>query len=209
MVIEQIKAVRLLPVVVIEDVQDAVPLCLALQAGGLKTIEITFRTAAAPATLRAISKEFPDFLIGAGTVTTVDELHRAIDAGAKFALAPGMNPKVITAAQKTGVLFIPGIATPTEIEQALDVGCTTLKFFPASQLGGPAMINTLASVYGHKQVSFIPTGGINQHNALEYLHAKNVIAIGGSWMVAPTLLKAKDYSQITALSQSALQGLRS
>lgn len=208
MILAKIQSVRLIPVVVIDDAQDAIPLCQALRAGGLQVAELTFRTPAAREAISLISREFPDFLVGAGTITTLDELHAAIQAGAKFGVAPGTNEKIIKAAQAANFFFAPGIATPSEIERALDLGCTTLKFFPASQLGGPAMINTLAAVYGHRQVQFIPTGGINEQNAKDYLNAKRVLAIGGSWMVAPALIKAKKFDQIAALTKTAMESLK-
>lgn len=208
MALSQIQTVRLIPVVVIDEVADALPLCQALSAGGLKVAEVTFRTSAARQAITLISKEFPDFLVGAGTITTLDELSAALEAGAKFAVAPGTNPTIVKAAQAASLPFFPGVATPTEVEQALSLGCTTLKFFPASQMGGPAMINTLASVYGHRGVQFIPTGGINENNALDYLNAKRVLAIGGSWMVAPALIKAKKFDEIAALTQAAVEKLK-
>lgn len=207
MILSQIRIARLIPVVVIDDVADAIPLCQALSAGGLKVAELTFRTPAAKDAIRLISKEFPDFLVGAGTITTLDELSAAQDAGAKFAVAPGTNPTIVKAAQAANLPFFPGIATPSEVERALDLGCTTLKFFPASQMGGPAMLNTLAAVYGHRNIQFIPTGGINEQNALDYLNAKRVLAIGGSWMVAPALIKAKQFDQIAALTRAAMEKL--
>ena len=207
MIADRLKKARLVPVVVIEDAKDAVPLAKALRDGGLPVAEVTFRTAAAREAISIIVREFPDFLVGAGTVTQLAELEAAKAAGAVFAVAPGTNPKIIARAREIGLPFVPGITTGTEIEAALDTGSTTLKFFPASQAGGPAMINTLSAVYGHRGIQFMPTGGINENNFKEYLAAKNVIAIGGSWMVAPALIKAKEWAKIAELTKAAVQSL--
>ena len=207
MVLEQLQKIRLVPVVVIDDAADAVPLARALRAGGLPVAEVTFRTAAAAEAIRTIVREFPDFVVGAGTVTRLEELEAARAAGAVFGVAPGMNPKIVARAVAAQRPFFPGVATPSEVEQALDLGCQVLKFFPASQCGGTAMLATLAGVYGHRKVSFIPTGGINEKNFTEYLSTKGVLAIGGSWMVAGTLIKAKDWGKITALTRQAVDAV--
>lgn len=207
MVLEQLKKIRLVPVVVIDDAADAVPLARALRAGGLPVAEVTFRTAAAPEAIRTIVREFPDFVVGAGTVTRREELEAARAAGAVFGVAPGMNPKIVAHAVAARWPFFPGVATPSEVEQALDLGCQVLKFFPASQCGGTAMLSTLAGVYSHRKVSFIPTGGINEKNFTEYLATKGVLAIGGSWMVAGALIKAKDWNQITTLTRQAVDAV--
>jgi len=207
MIAARLKAARLVPVVVIEDAKDAIPLARALRDGGLPVAEVTFRTAAAREAISIIAREFPDFLVGAGTVTQLAELEAAKAAGAVFAVAPGTNARIISRAREIALPFIPGIATGTEIEAALDLGCTTLKFFPASQAGGPAMLNTLSTVYGHRGIQFMPTGGINENNFKEYLGAKNVIAIGGSWMVASALIKAKEWGKIAELTKAAVNSL--
>lgn len=158
-IVERLKAARLIPVIVIENADDAVPLCRALKEGGLGVAEVTFRTAAAAESIRRICAEFPEFATGAGTVTTVEEVKAAKAAGAQFAVAPGCNPTILKAANEAGLPFFPGVATPSEVEMALEAGCELLKFFPASQVGGPEMIKTLSGVYGHRGGAVHPDGG--------------------------------------------------
>lgn len=204
MIVERIAKGKIVPVIALEDAADAVPLCKALQAGGLEIAEITFRTAAAQDSIRAVAAEFPEFALGAGTVTTLDELEAAKEAGAQFAVAPGLNPKIVTRAQKIGLPFFPGVATPSDVELALELGCTTLKFFPAGAMGGLSMIKALYGPYGHRGVQFFPTGGVTAKNMQEYLAHPAVVAIGGSWIVAKSLVAAKDWAQITALTKEAV-----
>jgi 2-dehydro-3-deoxyphosphogluconate aldolase/(4S)-4-hydroxy-2-oxoglutarate aldolase len=205
MIIERLKSAKLVPVIVLEDANDAVPLCEALAAGGLMVAEFTFRTSAAAESIRQVRKELPEFIVGAGTVTTVEELADAAKAGAQFGVAPGCNPIILTAAEKIGLPFFPGVATPSDVERALQAGCKVLKFFPASQVGGPEMIKTLAGVYGHRGVGFIPTGGVSEANLANYLTAKGVIAVGGSWMVPAAALKARNWSRITEATRTAVE----
>ncbi len=201
--------VRLLPVIAIPKADDVIPLCEALGAGGLKAAEITFRTEAGRKGLQMAVSRFPDFLIGAGTVTRVDEVKLAADSGALFAVAPGTNPSILSAASQRSLPFFPGVCTPSEIEMALELGCRTLKFFPAEQAGGVKFLKAIAAPYAHREVRFIPTGGIDEGNAISYLSLKEVLAVGGSWIVAPELLAAGDWKEVerrTSLAVKALQG---
>jgi 2-dehydro-3-deoxyphosphogluconate aldolase / (4S)-4-hydroxy-2-oxoglutarate aldolase len=170
---------RVLPVLTVASADDAERKCRALLAHGYSTVEITFRTDAAAEAIRRVGK-IDGLTVGAGTVLTVEQLHAALDAGARFAVAPSTNPVVIDAAQSAGVQFIPGAATPTEIDRARSFGCNVIKIFPASVVGGPAFIRAVSAVF--PDVKFIPTGGINAENVDEYLALPSVLACGGSWL---------------------------
>jgi len=202
--IERITRIRVVPVVVLQDADDAVPLAEALLEAGLDVMEITFRTAAASESIRRIAAALPEILLGAGTVISPDQALQARDAGATFALAPGLNPEVVTAAQNAGLAFSPGVMTPSEIERALGLGCQLLKFFPAGAAGGVAMLKALAGPYAQTGVRFVPTGGVSATNMRAYLDLPVVAAIGGSWMVDPRLIAAKDWAAITHLTREAL-----
>ena len=202
--IDRIARTRVVPVVVLQDAEDACPLAEALLAGGLDVMEITFRTAAAAESIQRIAAAFPEILLGAGTVLAPDQARRARDCGAVFALAPGLNPVVVAAAREAGLAFSPGVMTPSEVEHALSLGCDLLKFFPAGAAGGTAMLKALAGPYAHTGVRFIPTGGISAANMGEYLALPVVAAIGGSWMVDPKLVAARDWATITRLTREAL-----
>lgn len=204
MIEERIEKGRIIPVIALEVADDVVPLCEALREGGLEVAEITFRTAAAPEAVRIAAREFPEFALGAGTVTTLDEVDKAADAGAQFAVAPGLNPKVVTRAQERGLPFFPGVCTPSDIEAALELGCTTLKFFPAGAMGGVKTLKALAAPYAHRGVNFIPTGGVTAENMTDYLSVPAVAAIGGSWLVAKPLLKAKAWAEVARLTREAV-----
>jgi len=171
----------IIPVIKIDDAKNAVPLARALIDGGLPVAEVTFRTDAAEESIRQISREFPEMLVGAGTVLTTEQAERAKNAGAKFLVSPGFNPKTVKWAIDNNIPIFPGCITPTEIEAALEMGLTTLKFFPAQQAGGLAMIKALCAPYTN--VKFIPTGGIDLINLAEYLSFPKVAACGGSFKV--------------------------
>ena len=196
-------AVGIVPVIVIQDVKDAVPLGKALCDGGLACAEVTFRTAAAKESIAAITRELPDMLVGAGTVLTTDQVDEALEAGAKFIVSPGLNPEIVRYCQIKGVPIIPGIATPSEIEQALSLGLDVVKFFPAEQNGGINKIKALAGPY--TTLKFMPTGGVNAKNINDYLSFPNTIACGGTWMVPADKIAAGDWEGITALTQEAVQ----
>lgn len=202
--IERIERVRIVPVVVLDREEDAVPLAEALLAGGLDVMEITFRTAAAEGALKRIAERFPEILLGAGTLLDAEQVKRARGAGAVFGLAPGLNSETVRAARAEGLTFSPGVMTPSEVEQALSLGCGLLKFFPAEAAGGTAMLKALAGPYAHTGVRFIPTGGIGPHNLGDYLKLPIVAAIGGSWMVEKSLIAAGRWGEITRLTKDAL-----
>ncbi len=202
-ILERIREIGIVPVIVLEDAKDALPLAEALIEGGLPCAEVTFRTAAAEASIRAISEAYPDMLVGAGTVLTTEQVDRAVDAGAKFIVSPGFNPRIVKYCQEKGVPITPGCSSPTDIEQALEHGLKVVKFFPAEQLGGLAMIKALAGPY--VDVKFMPTGGINAGNVKDYLAYNRILACGGSWMVKGDLIKAGDFERITELVKEAKQ----
>jgi 2-dehydro-3-deoxyphosphogluconate aldolase/(4S)-4-hydroxy-2-oxoglutarate aldolase len=195
---------RIVPVIALEEASDVVDLCRALRTGGLAVAEITFRTEAAAEALAIVSREFPDFILGAGTVTTVEEVEEAKRAGAQFAVSPGLNPRIVEKAQQVGLPFFPGVCIPSDIEKALELGCRTLKFFPAAAVGGTKTIKAIYGPYRHKGIRFVPTGGINADNMKEYLTTPGVLAIGGSWIVAKGLLQARDWESVARLTREAV-----
>ena len=196
------------PVIVIEDAEDAEPLAEALLAGGIDIIEVTFRTAAAADAITRIKKTFPDILLGAGTVLTSEQVDRAIDAGAGFGLAPGLNPDVVERFRSRGGTFIPGVMTPSEIEKGLLLGCEFLKFFPAGTAGGVAALKALSGPYSATGVKFCPTGGINPDNMVDYLKLPIVASVGGSWIATKQQIADKDWAAITAQARDALDRLK-
>jgi 2-dehydro-3-deoxyphosphogluconate aldolase/(4S)-4-hydroxy-2-oxoglutarate aldolase len=200
--IELLHKIGILPVIKIDDAKNAVPLAKALIDGGLPTAEVTFRTAAAEESIKQIAKAFPDMLVGAGTVLTIEQAQKAKNAGAKYLFAPGFNLKVVKWAIDNNIPMIPGCITPSEIEAALELGLTTLKFFPAKQAGGLAMIKALCAPY--TTVKFIPTGGIDLTNLAEYLAFPKIVACGGSFMVKDELINNGDWHEITELTREAV-----
>lgn len=195
---------RVIPAATFENESDALRTCEALMAGGLDIVEITFRTAAAEAAIRAVAKELPGLLLGAGTVLTADQLNRALDAGIQFAVAPGLNPELVALAKSKHLAYIPGVATATEIDEGIRLGCKLLKFFPADALGGVKTLRAVAAPFSHTGVKFIPTGGINAANARDFLAIPEVAAVGGSWMVAGKLIKERNWAEITRLAREAV-----
>ena len=191
------------PVVVIEDAEKAVPVARALVAGGLPVIEITLRTATAIDAIRAIVAEVPDAIVGAGTVLSAEHADNAVAAGARFIVSPGLHEPVVAAASRLGVPIFPGVSTATEAQQAWNLGLRVLKFFPAGLSGGVPMLKAFAAVFG--DLSFMPTGGVSAKNLHEYLALPSVIACGGSWLTPAAAIEAGDYEQITALASEALQ----
>lgn len=194
----------IIPVIVIEDADDAEPLAEALLAGGIDIIEVTFRTAAAADAITRISKAFPDMLLGAGTVLTTEQADRALNAGAGFGLAPGTNPNVVAHFQSRGGVFIPGVMTPSEIERGLALDCKLQKFFPAETAGGVSALKALAGPYAATGVRFCPTGGINPGNMMDYLNLEIVASIGGSWIATKQQISDKDWQAITRQANQAL-----
>jgi 2-dehydro-3-deoxyphosphogluconate aldolase/(4S)-4-hydroxy-2-oxoglutarate aldolase len=201
-ILNQIKNCGIIPVIKLDNPDDALPLCKALSDGGLNAAEITFRTDAAEESIRRVSTEMPDMLVGAGTVLNVETAKRAVSAGAKFLVSPGFTPAVVSYCIENNITIIPGICTPTDIETGLSHGLITLKFFPAEAAGGLKMLKAMAAPY--TMVKFMPTGGIDEKNLTEYLSFKPVIACGGSWMVKDELIKNKDWAEITRLSKEAV-----
>ena len=198
----------IIPVIVIDDAADAVPLADALLAGGMDVIEITFRTAAAADAIRAIRQARPDMLVGAGTVVTAEQADRALAAGVSFGLAPGLNPRTVKTFQDAGTLFIPGVMSPSEIEQGLEFGCKLLKFFPAGAAGGVPMLKALGGPYASQGLQFCPTGGINLENMNDYLSLPIVSAIGGSWLATTQQIADKDWERITNQAKAALAAVQ-
>ena len=203
--INRILTKRIVPVVVLDDAEFAEPLAEALLAGGLDIMEITFRTEAAEESIRRIATQFPEILLGAGTLLEKEQVQRAKDAGAVFGLAPGLNPNIISAANKIGLQFSPGVMTPSDVEMALTLGCKLLKFFPAEVAGGVDMLKALSGPYGHTGVKFIPTGGVTSENIRSYLKLPIVAAIGGSWMVDKMLINEKKWGEITRITRHAIE----
>lgn len=191
------------PVVVIEDAEKAVPVARALVAGGLPVIEITLRTAAALDAISAVASEVPDAIVGAGTVLGVEQANSAVAAGARFIVSPGLHEPVVEAASKLGVPIVPGVSTATEAQRAWNLGLRELKFFPAGLSGGVPMLKAFAAVFG--DLSFMPTGGVSAKNLHEYLQLPSVVACGGSWLTPAAAIEAGDYEQIRALAGEALQ----
>ena len=201
---EQIKRKRLVPVVVLDDAALAVPLAETLLAAGLDVMEITFRTPAAADAVKAISTHCPQMCIGAGTLLTVEQVDRAVDVGAKFGVAPGLNEKVVVRAHGHKIPIFPGVMTPSEIEKAIELDCRVLKFFPAELIGGTKLLQAFWGPYSHTGISFVPLGGVNATNMADYLALPAVCAIGGSWMVEKKLIAARDWAKIGTLTREAL-----
>lgn len=201
-VLEQIQEIGIVPVVVLNDAKDAEPLAKALCDGGLACAEVTFRTAAAEESIRIMSEKFPDMLVGAGTVLTTEQVDRAVAAGAKFIVSPGLNPRIVKYCVDKGILITPGCANPSDIEQALEQGLEVVKFFPAEAAGGLKMIKAMAAPY--VGVKFMPTGGINQNNVREYLAYDRILACGGSWMVKSDLMDAGKFDEIEKLARECV-----
>lgn len=202
-VLEKIGAIGIVPVVKIDDAKDAVPLAKALCEGGLPCAEVTFRTAAAEEAIRAMTQAYPEMLVGAGTVLTTEQVDKAVNAGAKFIVSPGLNPKIVTYCVEKGVPITPGTSNASDIEQALELGLEVVKFFPAEQAGGLAMIKALAAPYVN--VKFMPTGGVNAKNLNDYLGYNKVLACGGSWMVKSELINEGAFDQIRDMTRQAVQ----
>jgi 2-dehydro-3-deoxyphosphogluconate aldolase/(4S)-4-hydroxy-2-oxoglutarate aldolase len=205
-VLSALSAARLVPVVVLDDAADADPLADALVSGGLPIAEVTFRTAAAQDSIRAMTAR-GDILVGAGTILTPGQVDQAVAAGAQFVVSPGLSRAVVERCLEHGVLALPGAVTATEIQAALELGLSTVKFFPAGTSGGAAAIKALAAPFG--DVHFVPTGGIGPANLAEYLAIPAVAAVGGSWMVPRDLVKAGDFTGIKALTADAVALTRS
>lgn len=202
-ILERIGKTAIVPVVLLEDAKDAKPLAQALWDGGLPCAEVTFRTEAAEEGIRIMREQFPEMLVGAGTVLTTAQADKALAAGAEFIVSPGLNPKVVQHCADKKITMIPGIATPSDVERALEFGLEAVKFFPAEAAGGLAMIKALAAPY--TTVKFMPTGGINEKNLRSYLDFPRVLACGGSWMVKGELIREGKFDEIRKLARKAAE----
>ena len=202
-IIEQISHIGIVPVIAIDEAEKAVPLARALVAGGLPAAEVTFRTAAGEEAIRRIATEVPEMLVGAGTVLTTGQADRAIAAGAQFIVSPGFNPAVTRYVIDRGVLMMPGTASPGEMEQAMSMGLDVVKFFPAEQNGGVAKLKALAGPYTN--LRWMPTGGVNTKNLMDYLSFDKIVACGGTWMVKKDLIEGERWDEITRICREAVQ----
>lgn len=200
-VYDSFEKIGIVPVVVINDEKDAYDLGKALMEGGLPCAEVTFRTAAAKDAIKTMSKEFPEMLVGAGTVLTIEQVDEAVSNGAKFIVSPGINPKVVEYCVKNNIPITPGTCTPSNVETALEYGIEVVKFFPAEPSGGLNFIKAIAAPYSN--VRFMPTGGISEKNVRDYLSYDRIIACGGSWMVKSDLIKNKEFDKIKELTREA------
>lgn len=207
---EQIQNLAVVPVVVLEDTEDALPLAKALCEGGLPCAEVTFRTDAAEESIKIMTEAFPDMLVGAGTVLTAEQVDQAVKAGAKFIVSPGFDPEIVDYCILKDIPVFPGCITPSEVAQAVKRGLKVIKFFPAEQFGGIAAIKALAAPY--TDIKFMPSGGINPKNLENYLSDDKIIACGGSWMVKGNLIKEGRFDEIRILTAEAVKlasGIRS
>lgn len=200
-VLERLGKIGIVPVLVLEDAKDANNLGRALMEGGLPCAEVTFRTEAAEESIRILSRTYPEMLLGAGTVLTIEQVDRAVNAGASFIVSPGTNPEVIEYCVKKNIPIVPGTCTPSNVETCLEYGLELVKFFPAEPCGGLDFIKAIAAPY--TGVKFMPTGGISAVNVKEYLKYDRILACGGSWMVKKDSIKAGDFDTIKELTQEA------
>ena len=199
---KKVESLGVVPVVVLNDAKDAMPLAKALCEGGLPCAEVTFRTEAAEESIRIMAKEFPEMLLGAGTVLTIDQVDRAVAAGAKFIVSPGFDPEIVDYCIEKKIPVFPGCITPSEVAQAVKRGLEVVKFFPAEQFGGVATIKALAAPYTN--VRFMPTGGVSAKNLADYLGFKKIVACGGSWMVKGDLIAAGEFDKIREMTAEAV-----
>lgn len=205
--LKKLEQFGIVPVVVLEDTKDAAPLAKALCDGGLACAEVTFRTDAAEESIRIMTKEFPEMVVGAGTVLTTEQVDRAVNAGAQFIVSPGFNPAVVKYCIEKNIPVTPGVVTPSEMEKAIEMGLEVVKFFPAEPSGGLEMIKAVAAPY--TMLKFMPTGGINPKNIVPYLQYEKILACGGSWMVKGNLISEGAFDKITDLTKEAVELVRS
>ena len=201
--IKELYRIGIVPVVALEDAADALPLGAALKKGGVSAIDVPFRTAAAADAIRLLSREMPELLVGAGTVITKAQADAAIEAGAKFIVSPGFQPELVSYVLSKGVPMCPGTATPGEMEQAMALGLSAVKFFPAEQNGGAPMLKALSAPY--RDLLFMPTGGVKLENLRNYLALDQVFACGGTWLATKDDIKAKAFDKITARTREAVK----
>ncbi|MGN0328080.1 MAG: bifunctional 4-hydroxy-2-oxoglutarate aldolase/2-dehydro-3-deoxy-phosphogluconate aldolase [Lachnospira sp.] len=201
-VVEELSKIGIVPVIALDDAKDAEPLAQALINGGLPCAEVTFRTAAAEESIRIMASKFPELVVGAGTVLTPEQADRAMNAGAKFIVSPGLNPKVVKHCIDKGYPIVPGTSNPSDVEVAIELGLDVVKFFPAEAAGGLNMIKSMAAPY--TQMKFMPTGGINAANLKSYLDFNKIVCCGGSWMVKKDMVAAGDFAGIEKLTREAV-----
>lgn len=204
-ILEKIQKLGIVPVVVLNNSKDAAPLAKALCEGGLPCAEVTFRTDAAEESIRIMAGKFPNMLIGAGTVLTTEQVDRAVNAGARFIVSPGLNPRVVKYCMEKNIPITPGTANPSDLEQAIELGLEVVKFFPAEAAGGLNMIKSMAAPYVN--MKFMPTGGIHAKNLTSYLDFPKVLACGGSWMVKSDLIESGQFDKIRDLTKEAVQNM--
>ena len=202
-VTEKISTLGVVPVGVLEDAKDAAPLAKALVEGGLPCAEVTFRTDAAEESIKIMTSEYPDMFVGAGTVLTIEQVDRAVAAGAKFIVSPGFDPEIVDYCLSKEIPIFPGCITPSEVAQAVKRGLKVVKFFPAEQFGGVATIKAMAAPY--VGLKFMPTGGVSAKNLESYLSCDKIVACGGSWMVKGDLVKAGKFDEIKAMTEEAVK----
>ena len=200
---EQLQALKVIPVIALDNAEDIIPLGKVLSDNGLPAAEITFRSAAAIEAIRLLKQSQPHMLIGAGTVLNGQQALEAKEAGASFVVSPGFNPNTVKACQEIGINIIPGVNNPSTVETALEMGLTTLKFFPAEASGGLNMVKSLVGPYG--DIRLMPTGGITASNIKDYLAVPQVLACGGTWMVDKKLIKNKDWDTIARLTREIVE----
>lgn len=200
---EQFYDYAVVPVVVLDDAEDAAPLAEALVKGGIPCAEVTFRTEAAEESIRIMSEKYPEMLVGAGTVLTTELVDRAVAAGAKFIVSPGFDPEIVDYCMEKNIPVFPGCVSPSEVAQAVKRGLKVVKFFPAEQAGGLAMLKAMAAPY--TMLKFMPTGGINTKNLKEYLGFSKILCCGGSWMVKGDMIKNKEFDKITEMTREATE----
>ena len=200
--LKQIEGFGVVPVVVLNDAKDAAPLAKALCEGGLPCAEVTFRTEAAEESIRIMTEQFPEMLIGAGTVLTIDQVDRAVGAGAKFIVSPGFDPEIVDYCISKNIVVLPGCVTPSEVIQAVKRGLEVIKFFPAEQYGGVATLKALSAAF--PKARFMPTGGVSAKNLAEYLGFKKIVACGGSWMVKGDMVAAGEFDKIKEMTAEAV-----
>ena len=200
---EQFSKMAVVPVVVLNDAKDALPLAQALVEGGLPCAEVTFRTDAAEESIRLMAEKYPDMLVGAGTVLTIDQVDRAVGAGAKFIVSPGFDPEIVDYCIAKEIPVFPGCITPSEVAQAVKRGLKVVKFFPAEQFGGVATIKAMAAPY--TMVKFMPTGGVSPKNLKDYLSCDKILCCGGSWMVKGDMIKAGEFDKIKEMTKEAVE----
>ncbi len=201
-ILHKIEKTGIVPVIKIGNAEQAQPLAKALCEGGIKCAEVTFRTSAAAESIRRMTKAYPDMLIGAGTVLSTEQVDSAVEAGARFIVSPGLNPRVVDYCMEKGITIIPGCSNPSDIEAAIEAGLDVVKFFPAEAAGGLSMIKAMSAPYGN--IKFIPTGGIHEKNLVLYLNHPKILACGGSWMVQPEMIECGQFNEIAQLTGAAV-----